>query len=306
VAGVVWLGAGGAAHHPAGQPVVQAASARPILALALSPTPSAAPAAIPFDRISQAAAAVARDASSQGRPGSETAGLTQMQSRIETLLTQLKSASARADASSVAALTTQLNQTAAQGAKVEATTLSRAGATMAGEVRNTLRGESVDGASTAVAALHDSTRKLEAVAAGAGAASDAAGSLDALHATFGAWSHVRTDYATATALYPLVLRARFQTEAGAARAVAARVTAAAAKAPKPWLFSSTNQRHAYAALQANAATAKADLTQLEALGRSVADSRSESELRAAIRQAGELRASLEPLAAAPAPPKTGG
>jgi hypothetical protein len=127
---------------------------------------------------------------------------------------------------------------------------------------------------------------------------DAAGSLAALHATFAAWAEVRADYATASALYPQVLRARFEASAGAASAAARRVVAAAG-GPRPWLFASSNQKRAYAALQANAATAKTELGQLQALAQTVASSSRESQLRAAIRQADAIRSSLDALASPP-------
>jgi hypothetical protein len=303
IAGGVWLATGGTGHHGARTTSTRASLARPTVALAIAPTLTG----IADAQISQAAAAAAGDARAAGRPASEAASLTQMGSRIDTVLAQLKGAAARpGGGGAVAALIAQLNQTAAQGAQQEAGTLSHAGDAMASEARNTLRGDGAPAsAAGAMAALRDATQRLHAASADAGKAADAAASLAALHTAFTAWAQVRTDYAAASALYPRVLHARLETETAAASAAAQRVIAAAG-GPRPWLFASGNQKRAYAALQANAATAKTELAQLHALSQGVSSSSRESELRAAIRQVGSIHASLDALVSSSAAWKASG
>ena len=303
IGGGAWLATGAPAHHAAPATSAHAPLAKPTVALALAPTLTG----VADAQITQAAAAVISDAHGAGRPASEAAGLSQMATQIDAELAQLKSAAARPGAAAaVADLTTQLNQTAAKGAQLEAGTLSRAGDAMANEARGTLRGDGAPaGAAAALSSLHDSTQRLHAASAAAGKAPDAAASLAALHTAFTAWARVRTDYASASALYPQVLHNRFETEASAASAAAQRVIAAAG-GPRPWLFASGNQKRAYAALQANAATAKTELAQIQSLSQSVSSSSRESELRAAIRQVGAIHASLESLAASSAAQKASG
>jgi hypothetical protein len=305
IGGGIWLAAGGLTSHRAAPTPSRATYASPTLALAWAPIPTG----INDQQVSQAAAALAGDARSAGRPASEVGSLAQLAGRVDALLTQLKSASAHpGGAGEVAALTAQLNQAAAKGAQAEASTLSRASDAMASDARSTLRGDDAPAtAGAALAALRDSTQRLHAAAASAAKAADAAGSLASLHTALASWSKVRTDYANATALYPQVLRARFEAAAGGARAAAQRVIAGAG-GPRPWLFASSNEKRAYTTRQANAATAKTELAQLEALAQSVATSSRESELKAAIGEAGKFRSSLAALATAPPPssPNSGG
>lgn len=302
IGGGVWLSAGGT-RHAGTATSAHAALAKPTVALALAPTLTG----VADAQISQAAAGAASEARAAGRPASEAASLAQMGSRIDAILAQLKGAAARpGGGGAVAALIGQLNQTAAQGAQQESATLSHAGDAMASEARNTLRGDGAPaGAAGAMAALRDATQRLHAATADTGKAADAAASLAALHSAFAAWTQVRTDYAAASALYPQVLHARFEAETEAASAAAQRVIAAAGGS-RPWLFASGNQKRAYAALQANAATAKTELAQLRSLSQSVSSSSRESELRAAIRQVGSIHASLDALVSSSAAWKASG
>ncbi len=146
IGGGVWFATGGATRHGVPATSAHAPLAKPTVALALAPTLTG----VADAQISKAAAAAASDARVARRPASEAANLTQMGSRIDSILAQLKDASPRpGGGGAVAALIAQLNQTAAQGAQQEAGTLSHAGDAMASEARNTLRG---DGARRAGAA----------------------------------------------------------------------------------------------------------------------------------------------------------
>ena len=290
--------AGGAAVALAAAAVVavglskQPAKPTPSAPVAAAPTPvpattaTATAQAAPSASLGKDLDALLADAQAQDRPAGELAVLAAAKAKITGIAADLTQASHAAGAGpKVAALTDSLDGAAADMARSEAGALKRSAAAQLRDLQGNPGGPEA-------AALREAKAALDAALAGVAAQPHADQKILAADQALAAFKTFTAAYQAARPVFLAAQKANYAAIDAAARQSAADLVRLAGGA-KPWLFASKAAKDAYQLAQDNAARARSDLTQLDAMAATVRSSEQLKAVNAAVGQAGAIRQALQ-------------
>jgi class 3 adenylate cyclase len=241
------------------------------------------------------ASALLSDAQKADRPKGEISDLTDANTKIAAVATQLR-ALKPADKAKTPPLLAQMNSLASDMGQNEVTALAHSGNAMAHDIASSPGKSAGAGAAAAISAAKDAKSKFDDAVTAAQQAKDGPTSLKGASDALAAYSAFAAAYATAAPFYVTARRADIETASTAAHNIADQV-AAMAKVTKPWLFASHARKDAYDTLTANATSAQGEVASLMEVERKAASASDLKKLSGDLARISTIKARLNSLLA---------
>jgi class 3 adenylate cyclase len=270
----------------------QASSAAKVVA----PQPVAvAKAAMPS--VEMQSSALLADAQRLHRPQRELGPLTDANTKIAALASQLHELDKAPDATAKAApLIAQMNDLAANTSRGEVTALARASKLMWRDMDQPLGKTVPPDAAAAIAAANQAKTNLDDAVAAAQNEQDPTISLNKTGQALAAYDAFATAYGAAAQFHVVARRADFAALTTAAHGISDQL-AAMGKVEKPWVLASRARRDAYKTLADNAKDAASQVAQMDELQRGALAASDLKKVGAALSQASTIKARLDGLLA---------
>jgi hypothetical protein len=241
------------------------------------------------------ASALVADAQQMQRPQKEIDSLTDSNTQIAALASQLHGLGKKpGDETKAKALVSQMGSLAVEMSHDEATALDRASAQMSRDLKNLPGKASSPSAAAAIAAVQQAKTNLDNAITAVQNASDGSVALKATGEALAAYSAFSTANDAAAPSYISARRGDFTALATAARGISENVIALS-RVKKPWLLASHARKDAYQTLVTNASEAQSQVAQLAALEQRAGSANSISKMNVALRGAAGIKASLNRL-----------
>jgi hypothetical protein len=256
--------------------------------------PAIAPTTVVTSLDKQAGVLVA-DAQRVQRPQKEIDSLTASSTQIATLASQLHGLGKKpGDATKASSLVAQMSSLAVEMSHNEATALERA-VTQSWRGMEKPLGKSIDSnAASAIEAARQAKTNIDNAIATAQNAQDGSAALKAAGQALADFSAFTAAYDAAVPSYIAIRRNDFAVLATAAHDISEKVVALSG-GKKPWLFASHARKDAYQTLSDNAAEARSQVAQLDALNPREGGAISIAKMDVAVSRAAAIKASLNRL-----------
>jgi hypothetical protein len=246
---------------------------------------------IPFDTL----LTKARDTH---RPDAEINKLTAARSKFQALMDKAKTIAAAPDAAAnLPPVITQLDQTAIDASRNEADALARAETEQWKAIQDQAS-PAVPESAKAFATVKDAKGKLDSALVAVVNSKDGANSVNAAVSALTAFGVFQSSYDAAAGVFVTARitakKQQYAAQDASLRQVAQKVIGLAV-ADKPGFLASRARKDAYQLLQDNAAQAKAQLTRLDDLSRTVSAASDVSQLDAAAQPATDIEGTLSRL-----------
>jgi hypothetical protein len=247
---------------------------------------------IPFDSL----LTKAREAQ---RPDAEITKLGNSRSKFQALMEKGRSIAATPDAAkNLPPVIAELNQTSVEASRSEADALASAEAEQWKQIQDQAAPNSAPEAGRALAAVKDAKGKLDAALVSVVNSKDAANSINAAVSALAAYGVFQTSYDAAAGVFVVARlsakKQQYAAQDASLRQIAQKVIGLSA-ADKPGFLASRARKDAYQLLQDNATQAKAQITRLDDVSRTVSAASDLSQLDAATQPATDIEGSLSRL-----------